>query len=109
MKGYIGEFEELVLLTVAVLGEDAYGVPIKQEIENRATRTISLGALHSTIARLEEKGFLKSYLGGATHERGGRRKRYFQLTQGGKAALRDIKNLRDELWKDSRINLELAS
>ena len=109
MKGYIGEFEELVLLTVAVLGEDAYGVPIKQEIENRATRTISLGALHSTIARLEEKGFLKSYLGGATHERGGRRKRYFQLTPGGKAALRDIRNLRDELWKDSRINLELAS
>ncbi len=109
MKGYIGEFEELVLLTVAVLGDDAYGVPIKEEIEKRASRTISLGALHSTIARLEEKGFLKSYLGGATHERGGRRKRYFQLTQGGKAALRNIKNLRDELWQESKINLELAS
>jgi len=108
MKGYIGEFEELVLLTVAVLGEEAYGVPIKEEIEKRAARTISLGALHSTIARLEEKGFLKSHLGGATHERGGRRKRYFQLTQGGKTALRDIRNLRDALWDESKVNLGLA-
>ena len=109
MKGYIGELEELVLLTVAVLGDDAYGVPIKEQIEQRASRTMSLGALHSTIGRLEEKGFLKSYLGGATHERGGRRKRYFQLTQGGKAALRDIKNLRDELWQESKIKLGLVS
>jgi DNA-binding PadR family transcriptional regulator len=109
MKGYIGELEELVLLTVAVLGDDAYGVPIKEQIEQRASRAMSLGALHSTIGRLEEKGFLKSYLGGATHERGGRRKRYFQLTQGGKAALRDIKNLRDELWQESKIKLGLVS
>ncbi|SRR5258706_2424263 len=109
MKGYIGELEELVLLTVAVLGDDAYGVPIKEQIEQRASRTISLGALHSTIARLEEKGFLKSHLGGATHERGGRRKRYFQLTQGGKAALREIKNLRDALWQESKISLGLVS
>jgi PadR family transcriptional regulator PadR len=109
MRGYIGELEELVLLTVAVLGDDAYGVPIKEQIEQRASRSMSLGALHSTIARLEEKGFLKSYLGGATHERGGRRKRYFQVTQGGKAALRDIKNLRDELWQESKISLGLVS
>ena len=107
MKGYIGEFEELVLLTVAVLGDSAYGVTIKQEIEARADRAISIGALHSTIARLEEKGYLKSYLGGATQERGGRRKRYFQLTHSGKAALHDIKNLRDDLWKESKINLAL--
>jgi len=109
MKGYVGELEELVLLTVAVLGADAYGVPIKHEIEKRASRTISLGALHSTIARLEEKGFLKSQLGGATHERGGRRKRYFQLTPGGKAALRSIKSLRDDLWLEAKLNLEVAS
>jgi|SRR5688572_9567811 PadR family transcriptional regulator, regulatory protein PadR len=107
MKGYIGEFEELVLLTVAVLGDDAYGVSIKQEIERNADRDISIGALHSTIARLEEKGFLKSHLGGATQERGGRRKRFFQLTQSGKASLHDIKNLRDELWKRSKVNLAL--
>jgi PadR family transcriptional regulator PadR len=107
MKGYIGEFEELVLLTVAVLGDEAYGVSIKEEIEKRAKRSISIGALHSTIERLEEKGFLKSQMGGATQERGGRRKRYFQLTHGGKAALHDIKNLRDDLWKKSKTNLAL--
>jgi DNA-binding PadR family transcriptional regulator len=82
-------------------------VSIKQEIENRADRPISIGALHSTITRLEEKGFLKSFLGGATKERGGRRKRYFQLTQSGKASLHEIKKLRDELWTDSKINLAL--
>ena len=107
MKGYIGEFEELVLLTVAVLGDSAYGVSIKEAIEERAKRDISIGALHSTIARLEEKGYLKSHLGGATQERGGRRKRFYQLTHGGKAALRDIKTLRDSLWSESKINLAL--
>lgn len=107
MKGYIGEFEELVLLTVAVLGDDAYGVSIKEDIEARSNRAISIGALHSTIARLEEKGFLKSFLGGATQERGGRRKRFYQLTHSGKSALHDIKNLRDELWKKSKSNLAL--
>jgi DNA-binding PadR family transcriptional regulator len=107
MKGFIGEFEELVLLTIAVLGEDAYGVTIKEEIEERASRDISIGALHSTIARLEDKGFLKSHLGGATQERGGRRKRYYQLTHSGKSALHDIKNLRDDLWKKSKVNLAL--
>lgn len=105
MKGYIGEFEELVLLTVAVLGDDAYGITIKQEIESRVSRDISIGALHSTITRLEEKGFLKSYLGGATQERGGRRKRYYQLTHAGKAALQEIKKLRDDLWKESKVKL----
>jgi PadR family transcriptional regulator, regulatory protein PadR len=107
MKGYIGEFEELVLLTIAVLGEDAYGVSIKEDIEVRSGRGISIGALHSTIARLEEKGFLKSFLGGATQERGGRRKRFYQLTHAGKSSLHDIKNLRDELWKKSKTNLAL--
>lgn len=107
MKGYIGEFEELVLLTVATLGDEAYGVTIKEDIEERSSRSISIGALHSTIARLEEKGFLKSFLGGATQERGGRRKRFFQLTQSGKAALHEIKNLRDQLWKESKSNLAL--
>lgn len=107
MKGFIGEFEELVLLTIAVLGDDAYGVTIKEEIENRANRSISIGALHSTIARLEDKGFLKSDMGGATRERGGRRKRYYQLTQSGKSALHDIRNLREDLWRESKINLAL--
>lgn len=105
MKGYLGEFEELVLLTVALLGEEAYGVSIKGEIEERANRSLSLGALHSTLTRLEEKGYLTSSLGGATQERGGRRKRFFQVTRGGKAALHEYKNLRDALWSESKVNL----
>lgn len=107
MKGYLGEFEELVLLTVAFLGDDAYGISIQTEIENRATRSISLGALHSTLTRLEEKGYLKSHLGGATQDRGGRRKRFYQVTHAGKVSLHDYKNLRDDLWKQSKTNLAL--
>lgn len=105
MAIYLGEFEELVLLTVAALGEDAYGVSIQQDIEARCKRSISIGALHSTITRLEEKDFLKSWLGGATAERGGRSKRFFEVTQSGKKALAESKSLRDELWGLSKIKL----
>ncbi|HTF21382.1 MAG TPA: helix-turn-helix transcriptional regulator [Chryseolinea sp.] len=107
MKNYIGEFEELVLLTIASLEDDAYGVSIKESIEERASRTISIGALHSTITRLEEKGMIKSWMGSPTAERGGRRKRHFQLTHAGKVAVHEIKNLRDELWKISKHSLAL--
>jgi PadR family transcriptional regulator, regulatory protein PadR len=108
MKGYIGEFEELVLLTIASLGEDAYGVSIKESIENRSDRKISIGALHSTITRLEEKGLIKSWLGEPTQERGGRRKRFFEITHPGKVSLHHVKDLRDELWKLSKTTLSLA-
>jgi PadR family transcriptional regulator, regulatory protein PadR len=108
MIGYIGEFEELVLLTIAALDENAYGVGIKEDIEQRTDRTISIGALHSTITRLEEKGFIKSHLGEPTQERGGRRKRFFQLTNQGKVALRNVKALRDELWDLSKVNLAFS-
>jgi PadR family transcriptional regulator, regulatory protein PadR len=109
MIGYIGEFEELVLLTIAALDESAYGVSIKEDIEQRTDRSISIGALHSTITRLEEKGFIKSWLGDPTQERGGRRKRYFQLTNQGKAGLRNVKALRDELWNLSKVNLAFSA
>ena len=107
MKGYLGEFEELVLLTVASLDDEAYGVAIKEDIEKRAGRSISIGALHSTITRLEEKGFLKSWLGDPTQERGGRRKRFFEVTHSGKIAVHEMKALRDELWSLSKANLSL--
>jgi PadR family transcriptional regulator, regulatory protein PadR len=108
MKGYIGEFEELVLLTIASLGADAYGVTVKGDIEKRSDRTISIGALHSTITRLEEKGYITSWLGEPTQERGGRRKRYFELTHQGKVELHQMKDLRDELWKLSRATLSMT-
>jgi DNA-binding PadR family transcriptional regulator len=105
MKFYLGEFEELVLLTIAALGKEAYGVAIQQDIESRCNRSISIGALHSTIARLEEKGFLTSWMGGATQERGGRSKRFYEVTQSGKSMLKEIKSLRDALWSVSKLNL----
>ena len=109
MKGTnLGEFEELVLLTIASLGDDAYGVSIKESIEQMSDREISIGALHSTITRLEEKALIKSWLGGATQERGGRSKRYFELTHLGKVALNTTKSPRDELWKQSKVNLSLS-
>lgn len=98
MKAYLGEFEELVLLTIAALGDEAYGVAIQQDIEQRCNRSVSIGALHSTITRLEEKGYLKSWVGGATQERGGRSKRYYEVTQAGRKAATETKSLRDELW-----------
>lgn len=107
MKTYLGELEELVLLTVAALGEEAYGVSIQQDLENRCNRSISIGALHSTITRLEEKGFLKSWLGGATQERGGRSKRFYEITQAGKRAVSEVKNVRDELWSISKVKLSV--
>jgi PadR family transcriptional regulator PadR len=108
MKGYIGEFEELVLLTIASLGKDAYGVTVKEDIEKRSNRTISLGALHTTITRLEEKRYIKSWLGEPTQERGGRRKRYFEVTHQGKVELHQMKDLRSELWKLSKATLALT-
>ncbi len=107
MKAYLGEFEELVLLTIATLGDDAYGVAIKDSIEKRCDRTISIGALHSTITRLEEKKYLRSWVGGATAERGGRSKRYYEITRDGKMAIAAAKGLRDELWSESKINLSI--
>src|SRR4051812_37530358 len=105
MKEYLGEFEELVLLTISTLGKDAYGVSIQKDLEERCNRSISIGALHSTITRLEEKGYLKSWTGGATKERGGRSKRFYEITASGKKAVTETKLLRDELWQLSKIKL----
>ncbi|WP_420318654.1 PadR family transcriptional regulator [Ekhidna sp.] len=105
MKGYIGEFEELVLLTIANLAKDAYGVAILNDISERANRKLSIGALHSTLTRLEEKGYISSYLGEPTNERGGRRKRYFELTDSAKVELSNMKLLRDQLWAGAKLKL----
>lgn len=108
MKGFLGEFEELVLLTIVNLDKDAYGVAIKEDIEERCKRTLSIGALHSTLTRLEEKGYIKSWMGDPTQVRGGRRKRFFEVTHRGKVELHNIKSLRDDLWKHSKTRLSLA-
>ncbi|MGD1891685.1 MAG: PadR family transcriptional regulator [Cyclobacteriaceae bacterium] len=98
-KVQLGEFEEIVLLTVAVLYVDAYGVAIKREIEERLDRSVSVGALQSALRRMETKGFLKSRLGEATQVRGGKRKRFFTVTPYGKQALTEVRDARLQLWQ----------
>jgi PadR family transcriptional regulator, regulatory protein PadR len=99
MKKYqLGEFEEVVMLTVGVLFDEAYGVSIKKEIENRLDRSVSVGALQTALKRLEEKGYLKSREGESNQERAGRPKKYFQITALGKEAMYFTRQTREELW-----------
>ncbi len=101
MKKYqLGEFEEVVILTVGVLYKNAYGVAIKKEIESRLDRSVSMGAMHSALVRLEDKGYIRSFDGEATEERAGRPRKYFQITALGKRAIEYTKNTRDALWND---------
>ncbi len=100
MKGaYIGELEELVLLTAVGLNDDAYGVAIVGEIENQTGRKINIGAIHTVLRRLESKGYVTSRLDGATNERGGRRKRIYTLTTSGLNILEEIYSIRTRLYQ----------
>jgi PadR family transcriptional regulator PadR len=100
MKGAnLGEFEELVLLTIAALINDAYSVAVCDELEKYTGRTAKLGVVHAVLNRLEEKGFVKSRIGEATNARGGKRKRYYEVTHAGKVALTRSKDVREALWR----------
>jgi DNA-binding PadR family transcriptional regulator len=100
MKGTnLGEFEELVLLTIAALVNDAYSVAICDELEKHTGRKAKLGVVHSVLNRLEDKGRVKSRLGESTKVRGGKRKRYYTITSAGKAAVIRAKEVRDQLWQ----------
>lgn len=99
MKGsYLGELEELVLLTVGILYPEAYGVGVMDEIERQTGRSLNISAVHAVLTRLEEKGFLKSKMSEPTDERGGRRKRIFLLTAAGKRALEEANEMRNQLF-----------
>lgn len=95
----LGEFEEVLLLLVGILGEEAYSFRIAEEFETQTGRPVSIGAVHSTLDRLEGKGFLSSAMGNATAERGGRRKRIFTITALGKRTLRESMEFKVSLWK----------
>lgn len=97
-KHRLGEFEEVVLLTVAILFGEAYGVAIIDEMENRLDRKVSMGSLQTVLRRLEKKGYLASEFGEATKVRGGKRKRFFTVTNFGKQALEASKEQRMDLW-----------
>lgn len=105
-KSRLGEFEELTLLTVATLRQEAYGVEIKRELESRLKTTLSVGSIQSALKRMEEKGFLTSEFGEATLRRGGKRKRIYTTTSYAHRVLAEMKEIRAGLW-DSIGNLTL--
>ncbi|MES2848664.1 MAG: helix-turn-helix transcriptional regulator [Bacteroidota bacterium] len=95
---HLGEFEEIVLLTVAILNGEAYGVSIIEEIESRLDRNVSLGAIQTVLKRLEDKTLVSSAFGEATKIRGGKKKRYYTITAAGKKVLTQAKEQRMSLW-----------
>lgn len=97
-KTKLGEFEELVLLTVALLQQEAYGVEIKRELEIRLKVKLSVGSIQSALKRMEEKGFLTSEFGEATLKRGGKRKRIYSTTSHARKVLEEMKEIRAGLW-----------
>jgi len=99
VKEFLGEFEELVLILVTTLQEDAYGTAITEEIKKKLKRNVNLSAVHVALYRLEDKGLVKSAFGGETKERGGRRKRIYTITSAGMSMLRAMKASRVDLWR----------
>ena len=98
-RDHLGEFEQIVLLAVVRLGDDAYGVPVRREIETRTGRSLTVGALYRTLDRLESKGYLKSWFSDPTPERGGRSKRYFKVEPAALPALRESRVALDAMWE----------
>jgi PadR family transcriptional regulator PadR len=98
----LGEFEQSVLLAIAHLQRNAYGVTIRREIEKRTGRDVSVGALYTALDRLERKGYLRSAPSDPTPQRGGRSKRVVTLTEGGAAALQRSRDLMDRMWAGLR-------
>ena len=103
-RDFLGEFEQIVLLALLRLGDDAYGVPIRQEIEKRTNRSISVGALYSTLDRLEEKGFINSWFSDSRPERGGRSRRYFNVQAAGLRALERTRVALASMWEGLDLN-----
>lgn len=94
----LGDFEETILLLVGILGEQAYALKVSEEFKAQTKRTISIGAVHSTLSRLGDKGFLTSEMGKPSASRGGRRKRIYSITAAGKKALIDSRDFKQSLW-----------
>mgnify|MGYP001079040235 CR=1 FL=1 len=96
----LGDFEEVIMILVGILGEEqAYALKISEEFKSQNGRSVSIGAVHSTLSRLEDKGFLKSAMGNATAERGGRRKRIYTITGYGLQVLKDARDFKINLWQ----------
>ena len=98
-RDYLGEFEHIVVLALLRLADQAYGVTVRQEIEVRISREVSIGAVYATLARLETKGYVNSYLGDPTPERGGRSKRFYRLEALGERALQESTATSKRIWE----------
>lgn len=94
----LGEFEEIILLLVGILGEEAYAYKIEEEFTEQTTKSSTIGAIHSTLNRLENKGFLDSFMGEPSARRGGRRKRIYKITALGQRVLNESRDLKLSLW-----------
>jgi DNA-binding PadR family transcriptional regulator len=101
----LGDLEELVLLAVCGLVEEAYAVSVQQRIEQRGGRETSMGAVYTTLDRLEQKGYLASQLGAPTAQRGGRSKRYYAITPAGTTLLTATRRARERMWEDIDVRL----
>ena len=100
MKGtHLGEFEEIVMLTVAALQGEAYGLAIKKELEAQTQRKVTISAVHAACNRLEAKGFLQAEFGDKSQKRGGKRKKLYSVSLQGQYALAEAHSLRQRLWK----------
>lgn len=100
MKGeHLGEFEEFTLLAVRALGDNTYAVPIQQYVEKVTARPVSIGAVYAALARLEEKGFVRSTMSEALAQRGGKAKRVYTVTPTGLRTARDLHRVRERIWK----------
>ncbi|WP_426295215.1 PadR family transcriptional regulator [Dyadobacter endophyticus] len=97
-RSYLGEFEEIILLAVAVMDGRAYGIAVMHEIMEQSGRVARLNQVHSALQRLEEKGMVRSALGEPTAERGGKRKKLFTVTAYGQRTLREIQEVRTSFW-----------
>lgn len=106
MRKGLGEFEHLLLLAVLRLGDDAYGVTMRREIEKRTGRPVSLGAIYPTMDRLETRGLVRSYMGAPTGERGGRSRRFFRLEPAGEQALETQRRRLRSMWEGFEAALE---
>ncbi|MCB1670582.1 MAG: PadR family transcriptional regulator [Gammaproteobacteria bacterium] len=105
----LGEFEHIVLLTLIRLGDQAYGMSVRSKINQLIKRDISIGAIYTTLDRLEDKGYVKSRLGEATARRGGRAKKYFSVTASGRRVLKEVRANLEVLWEGVQLSAPLAA
>jgi PadR family transcriptional regulator PadR len=99
MKGdRLGEFEELTLLAVCALKGDVYGVPVQQFVEKSTGRNVTMGAVYAALARLEDKGYVRSVMGEAAQVRGGKAKRLYEASAQGRKVLKELRRVREQIW-----------